>query len=173
MNPNSFAYSYSSKAVVNATARSVFEYLDDPTKLSAHMGKSSMMMAGSKMTIEVDPLRGREVGSVIKMSGKILGLNLSLEEKIIERQPFEKKTWQTFGQPKLLILDQYKMSFILKELGPQTELNVFIEYNLPKSGFPKILGSLLGKLYAKWCTEQMLKDTKQAFPIPSCLRKID
>ena len=42
-------------------------YLDDPKALAAHMGESSMMMAGSRMSINVDADGGRVVGSKIRM----------------------------------------------------------------------------------------------------------
>ncbi|HYM33984.1 MAG TPA: hypothetical protein VET48_01245, partial [Steroidobacteraceae bacterium] len=60
---------YESRSIVSATAEQVFAFLDDHRNLSQHMSESSWMMAGSKMTIEVDALQGRAEGSHIRLSG--------------------------------------------------------------------------------------------------------
>ena len=159
----SFTHSYSSKVLLNTDTKTAFEYLDEPKKLSARMGRSSMMMAGSKMDMILDEKQGRDLGSVIKMTGKMMGLDLFLQEKIVDRKPFEKKYWEAFGTQRLVILDQYRMGFSLKELGKQTELTVSIQYRLPSKGISRIIGKMLAGFYAKWCTEQMTKDAERAF----------
>src|SRR5215510_16583662 len=75
---------YEASALVQATVERVFAYVDDPTHLSSHMSKSSWMMAGSRMQIELDDDRGQRVGSRIRMSGRIFGLRLSREEVVTE-----------------------------------------------------------------------------------------
>jgi hypothetical protein len=164
MGADNLTHSYYSKAILNTSAKKAFEYLDDPKKLSAHMGKSSMTMAGSKMDMVSDEKQGRQIGSVIKMSGKMMGLKLSLREKIVERVPDVKKFWQTFGEQHLVILEQYKMGFALHEISDErTEVTVSIDYSLPQKGLPRALGKILGPLYAKWCTKQMAKDAANEF----------
>ena len=96
----SFPFHYESAALANAPVDRVFAYLDDPKALAAHMGESSMMMAGSRMSIDVDADGGRVVGSKIRMQGRMMGIPLSLEEVITERQvpsrkacrPLERRT---------------------------------------------------------------------------------
>jgi len=151
------------KVVLNTDIRTAFGFLDNPMKLSSHMGKSSMMMAGSKMSLEIDGKNGQEVGSIIKMKGEMTGIQLFLQEKVIERVPPFKKYWQTFGQQKLLIIDQYKMGFQLNEDQGKTHLTISIDYNIPKSGFEMLLGKMFSRMYAKWCVRQMIHDVSRTF----------
>jgi hypothetical protein len=163
MSADDFTHSFSSKAILNASAKVAFEYLDEPKRLSAHMGKPSMMMAGSKMDMDLDEKQGREIGSVIKMSGKMMGINLSLQERVVERVPHLRKFWHTFGEQHLIIVDQYKMGFTLREISNnQTEVTVSIDYNFPEKGLSRILGKMFGTFYAKWCTTKMTKDAQVA-----------
>jgi len=83
-------------------------------KLSRHMNETSFMMAGSKMVTKIDSGQGREVGSFIEMSGKMMGFNIYLKEEIIEREVNDKKSWKTVGAQKLIILDRYRMGFLYK-----------------------------------------------------------
>ena len=84
---------------VLATREQVFAFVDDHTRFSAHMGQPSWMMAGSRMRTEVDQDRGQRVGSHIRMTGSMLGLKLSLDEVVTEREPPRRKTWRTVGTP--------------------------------------------------------------------------
>jgi hypothetical protein len=38
-----------------------------------------------------------------------------------------------------------------------------IDYDLPTRGLSRILGRLFGRMYAKWCTRQMVRDAERAF----------
>ena len=82
---HSFPFHNENAALANAPVDRVFAYLDDPKALEAHMGESSMMMAGSRMSIDADADGGRVVGSKIRMQGRMMGIPLSLEEVITER----------------------------------------------------------------------------------------
>ena len=98
-----FPLHYENAVTLNASPETAFAYLDDFRKLSAHMEKSSAMTMGSKMRITTDALDGRAVDSRVRMDGKMLGMTLSLEEVVTERQPPFKKTWQTVDA-KLLVI---------------------------------------------------------------------
>ena len=141
---------------------SAFAYLDDFRKLSAHMEKSSAMMMGSKMKISSDRFDGRAVGSRVRMDGKMLGMTLSLEEVVIERQPPFRKSWQTVDA-KLLVIGQYRLGFVLSPSGDRSLLRVFIDYELPHNGLSYWLGKLFGKMYARWCVERMVDDAAAQF----------
>ena len=141
----------------------VFAYLDDPKALSAHMGKSSMMMLGSRMTMDVDAGGGRAIGSRIRMRGRMLGIALSLEEAIIERRVPVRKVWETLGTPKLLVISHYRMGFELTPDGDASLVRVFIDYSLPTSGPSVWLGRRLGRLYPRWCTRRMADDAARQF----------
>ncbi|MGE0114940.1 MAG: SRPBCC family protein [Steroidobacteraceae bacterium] len=153
---------HESRATVPASAANVFSYLDDHKRLSKHMTKSSWMMAGSSMSIQVDAAQGREVGSKISLSGRVLGIPLSVDEVVIERRPPLRKVWQTEGVPHLLVMGPYRMGFDIEPQGESSVLCVFIEYVMPSNSFGRWF-SFLGKFYARWCTQQMTDDAAANF----------
>ena len=159
----SFPFHNESTALANASVDRVFAYLDDPKALSAHMGESSMMMAGSRMLIDVDAGGGRVVGSKIRMQGRMMGIPLSLEEVITERQVPSRKLWETIGTPNLVVMAHYRMGFELTPTGDSSMVRVFIEYSLPTTAPGSWLGRLLGGVYARWCTKQMVDDAARQF----------
>ena len=57
------------------------------------------MMGGGRMQIELDAGRGQTVGSRIRLSGRVFGLTLSVEEIVTERVPPQRKVWETIGSP--------------------------------------------------------------------------
>ena len=147
---------------VPAAPAELFEYIDDHARLAGHMTGSSMMMGGSKMRFSYDEGRGRTVGAKIRMAGSILGIRLGLEEVVVERAPPLRKAWETVGEPRLLVIGGYRMGF---EIIPQAEgsrLKVFIDWREPEPPW-RWLGRLLGRLYAKWCTESMASGAADSF----------
>lgn len=152
-----------SSTLINSSMENVFEQLDDPLRLSAHMSKPSWKMGWGKMKTVVDALDGRCVGSHIGLSGQIFGIQLDLEEMVILREPPFTKTWETVGEPNLIVIGPYRMGFQLKQEMETVQLRVTIDYDLPKKGVPHLLGLLFGRSYAKWCTQQMAKDAHRIF----------
>ena len=165
MSDQSFPFHEESTALANAPVDRVFAYLDDPKALAAHMGESSMMMMGSRMSTEVDAGGGRVIGSKIRMHGSMMGIPLSLEEVITERQVPYAKVWQTIGVPNLLVMAHYRMGFELTGKGESSLVRVFIDYSLPTEAPGSWLGRLLGGVYARWCTKQMAEDAARHFNI--------
>lgn len=152
-----------SVALVHAPIDKVFAHLDDPMALAAHMGKSSMMMMGSKMSTEVDAAGGHAIGSKIRMYGSVMGIPVSLEEVVVERQAPYKKLWETIGNPQLLVMAHYRMGFELAPKGDSSLVRVFVDYSLPTAAPQSWLGRLLGGVYARWCTKQMVGDAIRHF----------
>lgn len=144
--------------VVNAPPEQVFAQLDDQTRLSTHMSKRSWKMGWGKMETVLDARHGRSVGSHIVLRGRVFGIRLYLDEIVTVRQPPLRKTWATVGEPRLLVIGAYSMGFDLAPAGSNTRLRVAIDYDLPSNGIPRLLGLALGRLYAKWCTRQMVRD---------------
>ena len=163
MSNQSFPLHEASTALVHAPVDQVFAYLDDPKALAAHMGQSSLMMMGSRMLIDVDADGGRAVGSHIRVQGRMMGIPLSLEEMITERQVPRRKVWQTIGTPNLLIMAHYHMGFELTPSGDSSMVRVFIDYSLPTTAPGSWLGRLLGGVYARWCTTQMADGAARHF----------
>ena len=151
----SFPFHNESAAWIKAPVDRVFAYLDDPKALAAQMGESSMMMAGSRMSIDVDADGGRVIGSKIRMQGRMMGIPLLLEEVITERRVPNRNVWETIGTPNLLIIAHYRMSFELTPTGDSSVVRVFINYSLPTTALGSWLGRWFGGFYARWCTKQM------------------
>jgi len=153
---------HESRATVPASADKVFAYLDDHKRLSKHMTKSSWMMAGSSMSITVDAAQGKATGSKISLSGRVLGIPLSVDERVTEHRPPLRKVWQTEGVPHLLVIGSYRMGFDIEAQGDSSVLRVFIDYTSPDNFLGRWL-SFLGKFYARWCTQQMTSDAVAHF----------
>ena len=77
MNPT-LAFHREATAIVAASPPEVIAFLDDHQRLSAHMEKPTLMMAGATMKIETDSQRGQAVGSRIRMFGRLLGIPLRM-----------------------------------------------------------------------------------------------
>ena len=89
-----------STALVHAPTDRVFAYLDDPKSLSAHMGESSIMMIGSRMSVEVDAGGGRAL--VHQADGRrcsqIFRPNLQDQTRpIARRQLLRGRLWKWLG----------------------------------------------------------------------------
>ena len=158
-----FERRYEATGILHASRESAFEFMDDPRRLSSHMGKSSWMMMGSRMDMALDSGGGRKVGSEIVLSGMMIGLGLHVREKVIERIVPERKVWETIGDQKMIVFDQYRMGFGLETVGEGTKIVVFIEYRLPKTFLGHLLGYVFAGFYARWCTEKMVEEAIRHF----------
>jgi hypothetical protein len=148
---------------IDAPVATVFDFLDDQANLSAHMSKPSGMMLGSTMTIRMEADHTRQIGSAFGFTGSILGIPLMVDEVVTGRQPPKRKTWETTSEPCLWVIGQYQMGFELTSSAVGSTLRVHIRYNLPRAGLPRLLGRLFGKVYAAWCTSQMVADAQKHF----------
>jgi len=153
-----------SEVELAADPERLFAHLDEHRRLASHMEKPSLMTAGTSMRIETDDRHGQAVGSAIRMSGRMLGVRLAVEEVVTERQPPLRKAWETVGAPRLLVIGAYRMGFTITQQGRGARLIVFIDYRLPPRGLARGLGRLLGRVYAAWCTRRMASDAAAAFP---------
>jgi hypothetical protein len=103
------------------------------------------------------------VGSHIGMSGRVLGVELSLDEVVTEREPPTRKVWETVGAPRLLVIGAYRMGCVVTPSGSGSLLRVFIDYALPASWPARWLGRVFGRSYAHWCTQRMVDDAVRQF----------
>jgi hypothetical protein len=154
---------HSATVSVAAAPADVFGFLDEHARLAAHMGKKSLAMGGGSMALELDEGRGRVVGSRIRLAGRAFGIHLGVDEVVTEHSPPSRKAWETVGEPRLLVIGAYRMGFIIDEVSPGSRLTVYIDYELPRSAPSRWLGRLLGRAYARWCTERMAGDAAQHF----------
>lgn len=158
-----YAYHFEESVTLPATPEAIFSFADNHNNFSAHMNQSSWMMAGSKMKTSIDDGEGKKVGSHIKMSGRIIGINLFLDEVITIYDPPKQKEWATQGDLNLIVIDQYTLGFTVQPESKGSHFTVYIDYDLPKSLRTKIPGAFLGGIYAKWCVRQMINGTKEHF----------
>jgi hypothetical protein len=164
---DAYRYSERAEAIIDADAATVFEFLDDQANLSAHMSQSSGMMLGTSMDIQMEPDHTRRVGSKFGFTGRLLGVPLLVHEVVTDRMPPHSKTWETVGEPRLWVIGKYQMSFELEDIGPsRSTLTVLINYQLPISWMPRLLGLLFGRAYARWCTRRMVADARAHFAHP-------
>jgi len=156
---------FEASTFVAAPADSVFAYADDPARMSSHMSKSSWMMGGGRMRTELDAGRGQTVGSRIRLSGRVFGLDFAVDEIVIERVPPQRKAWQTIGSPRLLVIGHYRMGFEIASQENGSLLRVYINYALPQNMLARPFGLLFGRYYARWCTRQMVSNAAERFAL--------
>lgn len=159
----SYALSTEASEQVPTTADALFAFLDDPRSLGGHMEKPSAMMLGGSMRYAFDAGGGQAIGSVISMKGNVLGLSLTLDEVVTERSPPTRKVWETRGAPDLLVIGPYRIGFEIAPHGEQSQLRVFIDFDLPQRGLFRLLGAWFGRAYAHWCVVRMAKDAERHF----------
>ena len=157
------AQSHTTTVQVRAPPGDVFAFLDEHARLTSHMGKRSLAMGGGSMAVEFDEGRGKVVGSKLRLVGTAFGIRLGVEEVVIERVPPHRKSWETVGEPRLLVIGPYRMGFIIENLGQTSQVTVFIDYELPRRAPWRWLGKMLGRAYARWCTERMAGDAAAHF----------
>ena len=143
---------------IPAPLERVFEWLDDPARLTGHMSKSSWRMGGGRMKVETDDGWGQRLGSRIRVTGRAFGLKIGLEEVVIVRDPPCRKVWETVGSPQLLVIGPYRLGFELTDQAGSSGLRVFIDYALPEQWPASWLGRWFGPSYARWCVNQMVRD---------------
>jgi hypothetical protein len=163
MSPPAYERHYEEHVTLPVGAEKIFSYADDFSQLSSHMNKSSSMMMGGSMETLLDEGRGQAIGSHIRMKGKMMGIELSLDEVVTEREPPRHKVWETIGRQRLLVIDRYRLGFDISKRDRVSDLRVFIDYDLPAKIPLRWLGLAFGKFYAKWCVQQMVNDARERF----------
>jgi hypothetical protein len=149
---------------VPAPVEQLFDLLDDPHLLAAHMQKRSWRMAWGRFDVSTDAGDGRRVGSHIRLEGRVLGLRLGLDEVVVVRDRPTEKRWETSSPPRLLVIGHYRLGFRLSASPGGTQLTVGIGYDLPARGVPRQLGRLFANLYARWCLSRMADEASRRFP---------
>jgi hypothetical protein len=144
---------------VRASPEDVFDHIDRPERLSAHMARKSWQLGGASMSIETDAAGGRAVGSHIRLAGRMMGLSLSVECVVVRRDPPRLKVWETVGSPRLLVIGAYRMSAMIEPRNDLSTVTIDIDYALPASR----LWRAFGPTYARWCVQQMARDLVRRF----------
>jgi hypothetical protein len=140
-----------------------FEHIDQPERLSAHMARPSWQLAGASMTIETDGGGGRRVGSHVRLADRMLEILLRVEGVVVEREPPKLKTWETIGQPRLMVIGRYHTSVRMDAWNDRSHVTISIDYALPAGAPVRWLGKAFGSLYANWRVRQMVRDLVHRF----------
>ncbi len=154
---------YEDSVYIPVSPKELFVYVDDHKNFSSHMNKSSWMMGGGRMNTHMDDKRFRELGSHIQMGGTVFGIKLYLDEVVRHYEPPYRKQWQTVGKLNLLVIDHYKLGFGIDPKDNGSNFRAYIDYYLPQSVATRILGYLFGRMYAKWCVNQMINGVKEHY----------
>jgi hypothetical protein len=141
----------------------VFAFLDVHENITGHMDRPTWAMLGGYMRTTLDAFAGKQIGSVIEVSGKVLGMSISLVEEVVRRVPPLSKQWQTVGVPQLLVIGGYRMGFDVEPVSEGCRVTVFIDYELPRAQPQALLGRLLGPAYARWCVNRVIDTVTHSF----------
>jgi hypothetical protein len=150
------------EAVVAAPREQLFHFIDDPRHLAAHMSGRTWRTGGTTMHLTLDAGGGRRPGSRMRLEGRVLGIRLAVDTEVIEREPPVRKTWQTVGEPQLLVIGSYRMSVAIHRVPAQSSVVVRIDYALPANR-RDALSRWLARAYARWCVRRMVSDVAHAF----------
>lgn len=135
------------------SAAEVFDVLDEHRNLAAHMGRGFGAMGGGRMSLTADEYQGRRVGSRLGMAGSAFGITLALEEVVTLREPPTRKSWETIGNPALVVIGGYAMGFAVAPAETGCTVRFFIDHDLPPRN--RWLGILFGRPLARWCLRRM------------------
>jgi hypothetical protein len=157
---------------IQEPAERVFAYIDDIRNLGWHMTEqSSMAMMGSRLRLEILSDQATGVGATYHYSGTMMGLSIDFSESVTTYVPQREKVWRTIGEPRLLIIASYEMRVAVESLSPSSaRLTISIVYELPRSGFWRIVGFMLARPYSRWCLRRMCRDTRRALESSAMVR---
>ncbi len=139
----------------------VFQCLDNLGVTGMHMTQSSMMMMGSKLDLMFLSENHTGLGTKYRWTGKMMGMKMDFTVEVTKWIPWEEKTWETIGSPKLIIYSWYQMHLLLTKIQNGTTAQLSISYRKPDGVFYKIISFLFADWYCKWCLKNMLEDAKK------------
>jgi hypothetical protein len=157
---------------IRAPAEAVFAHVDDIRNLGWHMtSRSSMAMMGSRLRLDVLSDQPTGLAATYRYSGTVMGLSIDFSESVTKYVPPREKVWRTIGEPRLVIIASYEMRVAVEPLSPSSSrLTISIVYELPRSGFWRIVGLVLARSYSRWCLRRMCRDTKRVLEATSTVR---
>ncbi len=139
----------------------VFECLDNLGVTGMHMTKSSTMMMGSKLDLKFLTENHTGLGTKYRWTGKMVGIKMDFTVEVTKWMPGEEKTWETIGDPKLIIYSWYQMHLLLTKIPNGTIAKLSISYERPSGFFYNLISFLFADWYCRWCLKNMLDDCKK------------
>jgi hypothetical protein len=113
--------------------------MDDFSKTGMHMSENSMMMMGSKLTLEPLSSQSNGVGAKYRWYGKLVGMTIDFSESVTKWEPNKLKEWETVGEAKIIIMSWYRMWFEIFPVSNGTNAKLSITYLPP----PEWLNNML------------------------------
>lgn len=135
--------------------------MDNLGNTGMHMMENSSMMMGSKLHLEQLSENATGLNSKFRWFGKMMGIKMDFTVAVTEWIKAKEKVWETIGEARMIILGWYRMRLVLTMQGQATNAELTITYTQPKKFFLKLIAWLLAPLYANWCLNSMLEDSKK------------
>ncbi len=147
--------------IIHSTSEEVFAYMDNISNAGMHMTKNSMPMMGSKLKLKQLSENATGINSKFRWYGKMMGFTMEFTVVVTKWIKGKEKVWETVGEAKMIILKWYQMHLILVPEGKDTKTELSIAYTKPKNVIFRFVALFLAPLYANWCLNNMLNDTKK------------
>ena len=135
--------------------------MDNINNTGMHMTKSSKPMMGSRLELKQLSENATGLNSKFRWYGKMMWFTMDFTVVVTKWIKNKEKDWETIGEAKMIIMGWYQMRLVISPEGANTKAELSIAYSKPKNIFLKFIAFFLAPLYANWCLNNMLKDTKK------------
>ncbi len=149
--------------IINSAPEIVFAYMDNINNTGMHMTKSSTQMMGSKLVLEQLSKNATGLNSKFRWHGKMMGFTMDFTVVVTKWIKGKEKVWETVGNAKMIILKWYQIHLVIAPEGKNTKAELSIAYKKPENMFFRFIALFLAPLYANWCLNNMLNDSKINF----------
>ncbi len=146
---------------INSTPAKIFAYMDNIGNTGMHMTKSSAPMMGNKLELKQLSENPTGLNSKFRWYGKMMSFTMDFTVVVTKWIKDKEKVWETIGKAKMIILGWYQMRLVISPEGQTTNAEISIAYTKPKNIFFKFISFFLAPLYANWCLNNMLQDSKK------------
>ena len=149
--------------IIQALPEKVFAYMDNINNTGMHMTKSSKPMMGSKLELKQLSENAAGLNSKFRWYGKMMWFTMDFTVVVTKWIKDKERVWETIGEAKMIIMGWYQMHLVILSSpgGPNTEVELSITNTKPKNIFFKFIEFFLAPLYANWCLNNMLNDSKK------------
>ena len=151
----------SKSIIIHAIPEKVFTYMDNIANTGMHMTKSSKPMMGSRLELKQLSENATGLNSKFRWFGKMMGFTMDFTVVVTKWIKDKEKIWETIGEAKMIIMGWYQMRLVISPEGANTKADLSIAYTKPKNNYLKFIAFFLAPLYANWCLNNMLKDSKK------------
>ena len=151
----------SKSIIIHSIPEKVFAYMDNIANTGMHMTKSSKPMMGSKLELKQLSENTTGLNSKFRWYGKMMGFTMDFTVVVTKWVKDKEKVWETIGKAKMIILGWYQMCLTISPEQQNTKAELSIAYTKPENIFFKFIAFFLAPVYANWCLNNMLQDSKK------------